>query len=73
MTWTRKVLDVVFFVLGPVLLVTGILSFSSNEAAGDNSIAVSYSYGTDALSRIGTGIALIAFGLVHRSWTNESK
>jgi hypothetical protein len=60
--------EVVFFVGGPTLLVFGLFSFGHVEIAGDNSVAVAYSYGTSSLLSLAIGTALIAIGTLRKTW-----
>lgn len=69
----QRLLDIILFVAGPVLLLLGIFSFSYREVVGDNSIAVAYSYDQTALTLIAAGGALIALGALRRVWVRDSK
>ena len=66
-----RVLDLVFFVLGPVLIVLGVFSFGYEQLLGDNSISVAYEYGTQSLLALCSGTTLIALGLVRRWWRQD--
>lgn len=67
----QRLLDFLSFVVGPVMLVLGLFSFTPKSVLGDNSIAIAYSYEETALLLIAAGTALIAFGLLRKRWASE--
>ena len=67
-TKLSKLLDVIFFVIGPVVLIVNVFNFGHNGRRG--SIYIEYDAG--ALIAIGVGVALIAFGLLRIYW-NKNK
>ncbi len=64
-TTKGKFADLLAFVVGPVLLIMGVFSFSHDERA------IEYSPGSVLL--IGLGVGFIAFGLLRRQWLSELK
>ena len=69
----NKVLDVLFFVIGPVLLAFGLFDFSSSHRGGGRREPTTYAvyyYSEDVILLIAVGVGLIAFGLLWRSWRN---
>jgi len=68
----QKMFDVLCFVAGPTLFAVGVFNFSFREAVGDNSVAVAYLYEREALTCIAVGIALVALGILRKSWARET-
>ena len=69
----NKVLDVLFFVIGPVLFAFGLFDFSIRHGGGGRREPTTYAvyyYSDDATLMIAIGVGLIAFGLVRRNWRN---
>ena len=71
-----KILDIICFVIGPVLLPFGLLDFSYRHS-GDGpfrepSTYAVYYYGQDAILMVTLGVGLIAYGLLRRNWSKGS-
>ena len=72
----QKLLDIVMFVLGTVLLLVGIFGFGHDRVPTDfegSHYAVAYFYDNTALLLIAVGGGLIALGFLRRSWRHGSK
>jgi hypothetical protein len=72
MTFEKKLLNVICFIIGPALLTANIFGFGFREAVGDNSIAVAYVYSSEARTGIAIGVALVAGGLLRKYWAQKS-
>jgi len=72
-----KLLDLVTFVLGSVLLAAGLFNFSIVRVNDYNdnsvSVAVGYVYHNNAVVLVATGVGLIVLGFVLRSWRRRVK
>jgi hypothetical protein len=79
MNLRRKLLDVVTFVLGAILLAKGVFDFDYTRVAlvGDTSnrvaVAVAYYYREGTTTLIAVGVALIVLGFVIRSWVRGNE
>lgn len=72
MTFFKKFLDVICFVIGPAVLTANIFGFGFREAIGDNSIAVAYVYSSETRAGVAIGVALVAGGFLRKYWAQKS-
>ena len=67
----NKILDIIYFVFGPFLLIISIFSFKHKGLIGDSYSNPIY-YPLESKVGIGIGVALICIGILRRNWRKKN-
>ena len=73
--FVKKLPDMIYFVLGPVLMLGGLVSFTpcGGGRGGRGGYASGIYYKDEIETQIMIGVALICFGLLRKYWQRPSK